>query len=103
MLQIPFHLRYKLSRMQRLTPHLRIWGAPLVLCVTAAFVFLCVQMVLSASSLNVSRAAVFASAIREEEIAYLREAMERGRTPEGIQGVERGKVIHQILRSERKT
>ena len=40
---------------------------------------------------------IAASAITEEQLEYLRAAMERGRTPEGIQAViERGKRIRRI-------
>jgi hypothetical protein len=46
---------------------------------------------------------IAASAISEDQIAYVMAAMERGRTPEGIQAViERGKRIAEIMDEERK-
>jgi hypothetical protein len=179
--QIPFHLRYELSRRQRLVPYLRIWGTPLALFVVVMFLFFCVQAVVSACSLSGMGVVVFAglalfvlvlyhglfvglldvllvpvrcmdviveedaagvligserwylfldgitdlrkfcddtwtiqhfngcmlhiaaSAIGEDQIAHLRAAMERGRTPEGIRAViERGKRITEILEAERE-
>lgn len=179
--QIPFHLQYKLSRLQRLVPHLRVWGTPLALFVAALLLFFCVQTVVSACSLSGAGVAVFGglaffvfvmyrglfvglldvllvpvrymdviveenavgvlvgterwylfldgitdlrkfredmwtiqhvngcvlhiavSAIEEDQIAYFRAAMERGRTREGVQAaIERGKRIEEILKSERE-
>jgi hypothetical protein len=178
MAQIPFHLRYKLSRLQRLVPHLRIWGAPQALLALVLFLFFCVQTVSYACRVSVEGGAMFgglavvvfvlyrglfvglfdvllvpvrymdviveenaagvqigserwylfldgitdlrkfrddtwtiqhyngcvlhiaADAIREDQIAHLRAAMERGRTPEGIRAViERGKRIKEIEES----
>jgi len=179
--EIPFHLRYTLSRSQRLVPHLRIWGLPLTLFVVPMFLFFCVQTVVAACLLSGFGLAVFggltlvglvlyrglfvglldvllvpvrrmdvlaeenaagiligserwylfldgitdlrkfsddtwtvqhfngcvlhiaADAIRDDQVAHLRAAMERGRTPEGIRAViERGKRIQAILDSERE-
>lgn len=46
---------------------------------------------------------IAASAIREEQIAYIRTGMERGRTPQGIRAaIERGKRITEILDADRE-
>jgi hypothetical protein len=46
---------------------------------------------------------IAAAAITDEQIDYLRAAMERGRTPEGIRAViERGRRIEQIMHSGRQ-
>jgi hypothetical protein len=181
MTQIPFHLRYTLSRSQRLVTTLRIhWGLPWTLFILCLFSFFCIRTIVSAWSLSGIGLAVFgglalfvflshrglfvglidvllvpvrrmdviveenaagilfgterwylfldgitglrrfsdntwtiqhyngttflvdASAISEDQIDYLKAAMERGRTPEGFKVVvERGKRIEQILRSAR--
>lgn len=46
---------------------------------------------------------IAAEAITEEQLAYIRSCMERGRTPEGIQAViERGRRIEEIMQAERR-
>ena len=46
---------------------------------------------------------IAASAIAEDQLAHIKTAMERGRTPEGIRAViERGKRIKEIMETERK-
>jgi hypothetical protein len=43
MAEVPFELRYQLSRRQRLVPHLRIWGVAYTPFVVLVFLFFCVQ------------------------------------------------------------
>jgi hypothetical protein len=179
--QIPFQLRYSLSRSQRLVPHLRIFGVAHALFVVVLFTFFAVQGVVSVGARSFLGIAVFgglalamyllhlglfvglldvllvrvrsmdviiadnaagimvdserwylfldgikdmrkyrrdtwtiqhcngtvlhiaASALSEEQIEYIRNAMERGRTPQGVQAViERGKRIEAIMRGERE-
>src|SRR5262249_28294318 len=59
--QIPFHLRYTLSRSQRLVPHLRIWGISLSLFIPLLFLFFCVQTVRFACSLSCAGLTLFGS------------------------------------------
>jgi hypothetical protein len=59
MAEVPFELRYQLSRRQRLGPHLRIWGVVSTPFVVALFAFFCVQTVVSVCSLSWPGLAVF--------------------------------------------
>jgi hypothetical protein len=172
MAEVPFELRYQLSRRQRLTLHLRSWGMAYTPFVVIVFLFFCVQTIVNACSLTWAGVAVFggmalglflllnglfvglldvllvpvrrmdlriesnglgflsgkerwwlfldgltrieqqtagiwtlqhwngsvihipADAITDAQLAYLRAAMERGRTPEGVRAViERGRRL----------
>src|SRR4051794_12426201 len=55
----PFHLRYTLSRGQRLVPHVRIWGVASTLYVVVLFAFFGTEAVVSAWSLSAAGLAVF--------------------------------------------
>jgi hypothetical protein len=60
MTQIPFHLRYTLSRSQRLVTTVRTyWGVLWTLFVLVLFSFFCVETVVSAGSLSGMGLAVF--------------------------------------------
>src|SRR5258708_40236542 len=59
MAEVPFELRYPLSRRQRLVPHLRIWGVAYTPFVVVVFIFFCVQTIASVCSLNWAGVAVF--------------------------------------------
>jgi hypothetical protein len=179
--QIPFQLRYSLSRAQRLVPHLHIWGRFYTPFAVLMLLFFLVQTVVSVCMLSASGVVLFggltlgcfallrglyvglldvllvpvremdviieenaagilaggerwylfldgildirrfrddtwtvqhyngtvlhiaADAITEEQVDYLKAAMERGRTPEGVRAViERGRQIEQILRADRE-
>jgi hypothetical protein len=172
MAEVPFELRYQLSRWQRLLPHLRIWGVAYTPFVVGVFLFFCVQTIVSVCWLSWPGVAVFGGlalgmflllrglfvglldvllvpvrrmdvrveenglgfligkerwwlfldgltsieqhnagvwilqhwngwvvlipvdAITDTQLAHLRTAMERGRTPEGVQAViERGRRL----------
>jgi hypothetical protein len=47
---VPFHLRYSLTRAQRLIPHLRIWGLPAAIFVVICFGFFTVSVGTSAAA-----------------------------------------------------
>jgi hypothetical protein len=179
--QVPFQLRYTLTRMQRLVPHLRIWGVGWTLFVVVMSMFFCERTAAHVYPFDAMGIAVFgglalfvlllyrrlfigfldvlfvparsmdvivednaagiligterwylfldgiinickfredtwtiqhfngcvlnidAPAIQEDQVTHLRDAMERGRTPEGIKAViERGKRIKAIQESERE-
>jgi len=53
MAEIPFQLHYKLSRGQRIVPHLRLWGVTSALLIVGLFVFF-----LFAAALNFSKSRV---------------------------------------------
>ena len=55
----PFHLKYTLSRSQRLVPHVRMWGAWTTAYVTLLFTFFVAQAVVSACTFSFSDVAVF--------------------------------------------
>ncbi|MGC8640579.1 MAG: hypothetical protein ACP5XB_11955 [Isosphaeraceae bacterium] len=57
--QVLFHLRYPLSRSQRLVPHLQIWGTLFTLFVLFLFSFFCVRSLVAVFALDVSGLAVF--------------------------------------------
>jgi hypothetical protein len=59
MAEVPFELRYQLSRRQRLVPHLRIWGFAYTPFVVVVFTFFCVQTIVNACSLTWAGIAVF--------------------------------------------
>src|SRR5262245_12068333 len=59
MTQAPFHVRYTLSRGQRLTPHLRIYGVVSTLFNVTVFVFFCAQSVASTWTFSAEGMAVF--------------------------------------------
>ncbi|MCC6695890.1 MAG: hypothetical protein IT365_09715 [Candidatus Hydrogenedentes bacterium] len=59
MANTPFELRYALSRMQRLVPHLRIWGVGWTLFVVLLFLFFCVQTLRSIVLTDLLGIAVF--------------------------------------------
>ena len=180
MAEVPFQLRYQLSRRQRLVPHLRIWGFAYTPFVVVVFVFFCVQTIVSACSVGWPGLAVFgglalglflllrglfvgildvllvpvramdilveenglgflaegerwwlfldgltsieqlaadvwtlqhwngsvvhipADAITDAQLAHLRTAMERGRTPEGVRAViERGRRLAELEQQQR--
>jgi len=180
MAEVPFEIRYRLSRWQRLVPHLRIWGVAYTPFVVVLFLFFCVQAIVNLCSLTWAGVAVFgglafglfilfrglfvglldvllvpvrdmdirveenglgilvgserwwlfldgltsikqltagvwtlqhwngsvihipADAITDAQLAYLRAAMERGRTPEGVQAViERGRRFAELEQQQR--
>jgi hypothetical protein len=181
MAEVPFELRYRLSRRHRLGPLLRIWGLAFTRFVVALFAFFWVQTAVSVWSWSWQGLAVFgglalavfvlhrglflglldvllvparrmdvrveanglgflaggerwwlvldgltgidqlaagvwtlrhwngsvvhipADAVTDAQLAHLRAAMERGRTPEGIQAViERGRRLAELDRGERQ-
>lgn len=181
MTEVPFHLRYTLTRTQRLVPHLRIWGPIWSACMVILLAFVLYSVIASAVLRDAKGVFAFTaaalglfvlfrglfvglldvllvparkvdviieentadiliggerwclfldgitrigkyrrdvwtiqhhngsvlhvptSAIAEAQIAHLTAAMERGRTPEGIQAViERGKRIEAIMSAERR-
>ena len=57
--EVPFELRYQLSRRQRLVLHLRIWGVVYTPFVVVVFTFFCVQTIVNACSLTWAGVAVF--------------------------------------------
>src|SRR5437588_7740880 len=59
MAEVPFELRYQLSRRQRLVLHLRIWGVVYTPFVVVVFTFFCVQTIVNACSLTWAGVAVF--------------------------------------------
>jgi hypothetical protein len=177
--EVPFELRYRLSRRQRLVPLLRIWGVAYSPFVVVLFAFFCVQTAVSVYTLSWQGLVVFgglavgmfalhrglfvglldvllvpardmdvrveanglgflaggerwwlfldgltgidqlaagvwtlrhwngsvvhipADAITGPQVEYLRAAMERGRTPEGVRAViERGRRLAELEREE---
>ncbi len=59
MLELPFQLRYTLSRSQRLIPHLRIWGVGYGPFVVIVLGFFCVQLGMAIAAWDWKGAAVF--------------------------------------------
>jgi hypothetical protein len=58
---VPFQLRYTLSRLQRLVPHVRLWGVFTTVFVLAMLVFFCMQTVIAVSSREWTGILVFGS------------------------------------------
>jgi hypothetical protein len=58
MAELPFEIRYSLSRRQRLVPHLRVWGVGYSLFAVALFLFFCVEAAVSVCTLTWPSAAV---------------------------------------------